>query len=211
MSVLPWTTLRPRYHLRSCTCRFTSTACALFSLLRRSHAISFTRAHVVPKCKIGLGRGKGWESWGKIGFLATCCMLCCYFLVALQSHVAHGVSLPPQPGVASSFATVVLSVVKGLRKASVKKQPSGACSAVATAAVVVVWAGMRVLGVRSPLPQYRLAPLSRTCLRLCRFGHPRLSPVRCVLRSSAVEQPWQHCFHRQQRQRRHSEGVDRVR
>jgi hypothetical protein len=97
-------------------------------------------------------------------------MLCCYFLVALQSHVAHGVSLPPQPGVASSFATVVLSVVKGLRKASVKKQPSGACSAVAAAAVVVVWAGMRVLGVR--LPRTLVANLSP----IVSFRTPSLEP-----------------------------------
>ncbi len=36
-------------------------------LIRRSHSISFTRAQGIPKYKIGFGRGKGWESWGKIG------------------------------------------------------------------------------------------------------------------------------------------------
>ncbi len=36
-------------------------------LIHRSQSISFTRAQGIPKCKIGFGRGKGWESWGKIG------------------------------------------------------------------------------------------------------------------------------------------------
>jgi hypothetical protein len=38
-----------------------------FSLIHRSHSISFARAQGIPKYKIGFGRGKGWESWGKIG------------------------------------------------------------------------------------------------------------------------------------------------
>jgi len=42
-----------------------------------------------------------------------------------QSHTAHGVALAPQPGVASSFATVVLSVVKAMHKAAARKQSSG--------------------------------------------------------------------------------------
>jgi hypothetical protein len=41
----------------------------MFSLIRRSHSISFTRAQGIPKYKIGFGRGKGWESWGAIGGL----------------------------------------------------------------------------------------------------------------------------------------------
>jgi hypothetical protein len=36
-------------------------------LIRRSHSISFPIAQGIPKYKIGFGRGKGWESWGKIG------------------------------------------------------------------------------------------------------------------------------------------------
>ena len=39
-----------------------------FFLIHRSHSISFTRAHGIPKYKIGFARVKGWESWGKIGF-----------------------------------------------------------------------------------------------------------------------------------------------
>ncbi len=41
--------------------------CRCFFLMHMSHSISFTRAQGVPKYKIGFGRGKGWESWGKIG------------------------------------------------------------------------------------------------------------------------------------------------
>ncbi len=39
----------------------------VFPPIRWSHSISFTRAQGIPKYKIGFGRGKGWESWGKIG------------------------------------------------------------------------------------------------------------------------------------------------
>jgi hypothetical protein len=35
-------------------------------LIRRSHSTSFTRAQGIPKFMMGFGRGKGWESWGKI-------------------------------------------------------------------------------------------------------------------------------------------------
>ncbi len=37
-----------------------------FSLIRRSHSISFTRAQGIPKYKTGFGRGKGWESWDRL-------------------------------------------------------------------------------------------------------------------------------------------------
>ena len=50
---------------------FSVSPCVLgprnFSLTRRSHSISLTRAQGVPKYMIGFGRGKGWESWGKTG------------------------------------------------------------------------------------------------------------------------------------------------
>ncbi len=38
-----------------------------FFLMHRSHSLSFTRAQGIPKYKIGIGRGKGWESWGRVG------------------------------------------------------------------------------------------------------------------------------------------------
>jgi hypothetical protein len=34
----------------------------IFSFSHRSHFISFTRAQGIPKCKIGLGKGKGWDA-----------------------------------------------------------------------------------------------------------------------------------------------------
>jgi hypothetical protein len=40
--------------------------CVFFSLIHRSHSISFTRAQGIPKYKIGFGRGKGWESWERL-------------------------------------------------------------------------------------------------------------------------------------------------
>jgi hypothetical protein len=39
----------------------------VFCLIHRSLSISFTRAQDIPKFMMGFGRGKGWESWGKIG------------------------------------------------------------------------------------------------------------------------------------------------
>jgi hypothetical protein len=38
-----------------------------FFLIHRSHSISFTRAQGIPKYKIGVWEGEGWESWGEIG------------------------------------------------------------------------------------------------------------------------------------------------
>ena len=40
---------------------------ALIFSIHRSHSLSFTRAQGIPKYKIGFGRGRGWESWGKFG------------------------------------------------------------------------------------------------------------------------------------------------
>jgi hypothetical protein len=40
----------------------------MFFLILRSHSTSFTGAQGVPKYKIGLGRGKGWKNWGRIGW-----------------------------------------------------------------------------------------------------------------------------------------------
>jgi hypothetical protein len=42
---------------------------SFFSLILWSLSISFTRGQGIPKYKIQdrVGRGKGWESWGKIG------------------------------------------------------------------------------------------------------------------------------------------------
>jgi acetoin utilization deacetylase AcuC-like enzyme len=42
-------------------------ALVYFCPIHRFPSISFTRAQGIPKYKQGFGRGKGWESWGKIG------------------------------------------------------------------------------------------------------------------------------------------------
>jgi hypothetical protein len=44
------------------------------------HPISFTGAQGVPKYKIGYGRGKGWESWGRVG--GHRCHFMCLYLYA---------------------------------------------------------------------------------------------------------------------------------
>ncbi len=85
----------------------------VFFLIHWSHSISFTRAQGIPKYKGGFGRGKGWESWGKMPvtggggntYLAwpLCWVLCivdspegyfswgasCLSSVACVSHVSH--------------------------------------------------------------------------------------------------------------------------
>ncbi len=48
------------------SCRLHDPARA-FPPLRSSHSTCFTRGQGIPKYKIGFARGKGWESWGKIG------------------------------------------------------------------------------------------------------------------------------------------------
>ena len=55
----------PSAAVRFCPCP--QTTADIFSHVRRSHSISFTRAQGIPKCKTGVGRGKGWERCGKIG------------------------------------------------------------------------------------------------------------------------------------------------